>query len=347
MPARQRIEYFDVLRAIAIVAVVVLHTAASRWYSLPSSSTSWQALNIYDSIVRFCVPVFFMISGALFLRPEQNITIRSMMRKSIPRLVLAFGVWSIFYVVWRGLGPTGFGNARDAVAQLVLGYYHLWFIYALIGLYLVTPLLRKIVLDRAMAWYFVALAAVFASFLPMLVEVPVLGPVVAEALDRAQLHLVLGYSMFFVLGHLLNTVTLSRGALRWCLLGGFAGIAVTALGTAWLSSVQGKNTVFFYQYLTPNVVIVAVAVFCAAKYWGERYSLSAGWRRVIGAISTYSFGVYMVHPFFQEALAGYGINSALAHPVFSVPLVAIAILIPSFMVAFVVRRVPKVGAYIA
>ncbi|WP_104109341.1 acyltransferase [Arthrobacter sp. N199823] len=347
MPARQRIEYFDVLRAIAIVAVVVLHTAASRWYSLPSSSTSWQALNIYDSIVRFCVPIFFMISGALFLRPEQNITIRSMMRKSIPRLLLAFGVWSIFYVAWRGFGPTGFGSPKDAVAQLVLGYYHLWFIYALIGLYLVTPLLRKIVADRAMAWYFVALAAVFASFLPMLVEVPVLGPVVAAALDKAQLHLVLGYSMFFVLGHLLNTVALSRAALRWCLLGGLAGIAITALGTFWLSSVQGKNTVFFYQYLTPNVVIVAVAVFCAAKYWGERYSMSARWRRVIGPISAYSFGIYMVHPFFQELLAGYGINSALLHPVFSVPMVAVAILIPSFLAAAVVRRIPKVGAYIA
>lgn len=347
MSARQRIEYFDVLRAIAIVAVIVLHTAASRWYELPPSSSSWRALNIYDSIVRFCVPIFFMISGALFLRPKQNVTIRSIWRKSIPRLLLAFGVWSIFYVVWRAFGPTGFGNSREVLAQLLLGYYHLWFIYALIGLYLVTPLLRTIAADRKIAWYFVALAAVFASFVPMLMEAPVLGPVVAEVVDKAQLHLVLGYSMFFVLGHLLNTATLSRTVLLWCLTGGIAGIAVTAFGTAWLSIVQGKNTVFFYQYLTPNVAIVAVAVFCSAKYWGERYSLSAGWRRVIGPVSAYSFGIYMVHPFFQELLATYGVNTALAHPMFSVPLVALAILIPSLLASLVVRRIPKIGSSIS
>ncbi|WP_449373485.1 acyltransferase [Arthrobacter psychrolactophilus] len=343
MPARQRIEYFDVLRAIAIIAVVVLHTAASRWYTLPPSSTSWQALNIYDSMVRFCVPIFFMISGALFLQPERNITVRSLMRKSIPRLLLAFVLWSGFYAAWHGFGPNGHGSIRNTLAQFVLGYYHLWFIYAMIGLYLITPLLRKIVEVRAIAWYFVALAGVFASIAPMLVPVPV----VAEALDKAQLHLVLGYSMFFVLGHLLNTATLSRKALMWCLLSGLAGIIVTAVGTAWLSMLQGKNTVFFYQYLTPNVIAAAVAVFCAAKYWGEKHTLSFGWRRFIGPISAYSFGIYMVHPFFQEFLAGRGISSQLAHPVFSVPITTLAILIPSFIVAFVVRRIPKIGAYIA
>ena len=347
MPARQRIEYFDVLRAIAIIAVVVLHTAAARWYSLPPSSTSWQALNIYDSMVRFCVPVFFMISGALFLQPERNVTVRSLMRKSIPRLVLAFVLWSGFYAAWHGFGPDGNGSIRNTLAQFVLGYYHLWFIYALIGLYLVTPLLRKIVEVRAVAWYFVALAGVFASIVPMVTAVPVVGPVVVEALDKAQLHLVLGYSMFFVLGHLLNTTTLSRKALVCWLLGGMAGIVATAVGTAWLSVAQGKNTVFFYQYLTPNVVVVAVAVFCAAKYWGERHTLSLGWQRLIGPISAYSFGIYMVHPFFQELLAGYGISSQLAHPVFSVPITTLAILIPSFIVAFVVRRIPKIGAYVA
>ena len=62
-----RVEYFGVLRVVAILAVLVLHTAAKQWYVLPVDSAGWQTLNVFDSAARFCVPIFFMVSGALFL----------------------------------------------------------------------------------------------------------------------------------------------------------------------------------------------------------------------------------------------------------------------------------------
>lgn len=108
----------------------------------------------------------------------------------------------------------------------------------------------------------------------MLTAVPVVGPVLVDALDKAQLHLVLGYSMFFSSGAPVEHRQLVAESAYVVPVGrGLAGIVATAVGTAWLSMLQGKNTVFFYQYLTPNVIAVAVAVFCAAKYWGERHTV--------------------------------------------------------------------------
>ena len=64
--------YIDVLRIIACFSVIMLHTSAQAWYSLPVDSGGFKIANSYDALFRFGVPVFVMISGALFLAPEKE-----------------------------------------------------------------------------------------------------------------------------------------------------------------------------------------------------------------------------------------------------------------------------------
>lgn len=53
--------YPDLLRILASFAVVVLHSAAVGFYGrFAPDTTQFQACNFYNSIVRFCVPVFDM-----------------------------------------------------------------------------------------------------------------------------------------------------------------------------------------------------------------------------------------------------------------------------------------------
>ena len=70
-----RILYFDFLRIFATLAVMVLHVAAQNWYSTSVSSFEWQTFNFFNSIVRWGVPIFVMISGALFLNERETHTI--------------------------------------------------------------------------------------------------------------------------------------------------------------------------------------------------------------------------------------------------------------------------------
>lgn len=72
-PTTKHIVYFDYLRITAIIAIVVLHSASQNWYAADITSPTWNAFNIYDSLMRWGVPVFVMISGALFLSKEQPI----------------------------------------------------------------------------------------------------------------------------------------------------------------------------------------------------------------------------------------------------------------------------------
>ena len=68
----QRIAYFDVLRILATFAVIVLHLSAQHWADTDVYSRAWQAFNLYDSAVRWAVPVFVMISGSVSLRLAES-----------------------------------------------------------------------------------------------------------------------------------------------------------------------------------------------------------------------------------------------------------------------------------
>ena len=69
MEKKERIIQFDLLRVVAIFAMMMLHVAASQFDSVAVGSSEWFWFNFYDSIVRFCVPVLVMISGIFFQDP--------------------------------------------------------------------------------------------------------------------------------------------------------------------------------------------------------------------------------------------------------------------------------------
>ena len=70
-----RILYFDFLRIFATLSVMVLHVTAQNWHGTSVSSFEWQTFNFFNSIVRWGVPIFVMISGALFLNERETHTI--------------------------------------------------------------------------------------------------------------------------------------------------------------------------------------------------------------------------------------------------------------------------------
>lgn len=100
MEKRNRMVYLDTLRVAAACAVMVLHISAQNWYSVDVNGYDWAIFNFYDSIVRWAVPVFVMISGALFLNRE--IKICDLYRKYSARLVVAYFSWSTIYAIIGG-----------------------------------------------------------------------------------------------------------------------------------------------------------------------------------------------------------------------------------------------------
>ena len=147
MENKERIIYFDLLRVVAIFAMMMLHVAASQFDSVAVGSSEWFWFNFYDSIVRFCVPVLVMISGIFFLDPKRTYSIEKLLKKNVFRLVTAYFFWAFCYALvdaFLEYRTFHMEFVQSLVKNTFTGRYHLWFVYMMIGLYLLVPILRKI-----------------------------------------------------------------------------------------------------------------------------------------------------------------------------------------------------------
>ena len=159
------------------------------------------------------------------------------------RIAAALAVWGTAYALVERVQVHGLSweSVRAALYQVLLGKtcFHLWFLYMLLGLYLVTPVLRALCGGRPGGFPLVFPAGVFFTFLlPTLLR---LRPSQTVSLYQSYLNikLVLGYVGYYVLGYYLKEYTLSRPAEYLIYLLGIAGAAVTVGGTAWLSQQRG------------------------------------------------------------------------------------------------------------
>ena len=73
---KKRIVYFDVLKVITCFMVIMIHVISRNWYVLDLKSNEFTFLTILDSICRCAVPIYLMISGAIFLNEDKNIKIK-------------------------------------------------------------------------------------------------------------------------------------------------------------------------------------------------------------------------------------------------------------------------------
>ena len=77
--------YLDILRIMSAFMVVMVHVSAQEWGNVPVNSIEWQTLNVYDCLVIPSVPLFFMISGALFLNENYEISLKKLFLKKCRR----------------------------------------------------------------------------------------------------------------------------------------------------------------------------------------------------------------------------------------------------------------------
>ena len=100
-----------------------------------------------------------MISGALFLRAGKMMTVHTVFHKYVKRLLICYITWTVIYDVFYTVMNKG--DAECFILHLFETPVHLWYLMMLIGMYLMTPVLRQITKDRAMTLYMIWILLVF------------------------------------------------------------------------------------------------------------------------------------------------------------------------------------------
>ena len=353
--AESRVLYFDFLRIVAMIAVITLHTAASNWGSIDIHSFSWRTFNFFDAIVRWGVPVFTMISGALFLGNARELKIKTLYFKNVLRLVVAFLFWSVAYAT--ALFIFGDRSIRTFVAHVIQGHYHMWFLFMIVGLYIITPLLRKITADKKATQYFLILSLIFTFVIPaILLGIKIVDKYVGANGDllnfansvygNVNYHFTLGYSTYFVLGYYLHTTEISKKVEKAIYILGILGFAATIILTKYISYYLGSPNGTFYGNMTINVLLESVAVFTLAKCRISKIIQGGRTEKIIKRLSKYSFGIYLVHAGFISVLGKLGLTTLSFNPILAVIVIVAIVFALSYCVSAVLNRIPYINKYI-
>lgn len=345
---QERMIHIDCLRILACFSVLMLHSAAQHWYGLPVSSTDWLVINSYDAVVRFGVPIFVMISGALFLVPSKEIKIRTLYTHNIFRLVVLYFVWSAVYGLFdcRGYDWSTL-KIGDILIEIYNGRYHLWYLPMLIGIYMLLPVLKKWVAHASQKeiQYFLLLFLIFTigqNTIMSLKPTEWLG-FFWGAFDFGN---ILEYPAYFVLGYYIVHYGIEGKWHKWIYLGGVLGACANVLVSNYKALAAGAPNGAIYDSfnLFTFLIVVAIFLFFVAKV--SQWKVGSGMRSAINEISMATLGIYLMHLLWMELLQSWGIDSMLFSPVIGVPLCAFICFVICFFCAALLRRIPVIGKFL-
>nr|WP_026123102.1 acyltransferase family protein [Nocardiopsis chromatogenes] len=341
----------DLARVAAMAAVVVIHAYSPLVTEVYTGqgSTSWWTSTALDAALRWCVPVFVMISGALLLGPRDE-TAPAFYRKRWARIGVPLVVWTVAYLAWD-MWRTGL-TLSGAVQQAASGQpgIHLYFLYVIAGLYVFTPFLRTLAgaASRGALYWFAGAALAFGAADQALGLIDGVGGTTAAARF-------LPFVGYYVLGWLLFHAPTGPRVLRiglTLLITGSAAGAVGAGALAELAGEWGAGADYAFDFLSPAVIAASVGAFLVLREAGLR--LASSERRTAALVSRTvrraaapSFGVYLVHVMVLFSLRDlFGMPAAGPWSVMAAAGYAVVVTAVSLALVEVIRRIPLARAVV-
>lgn len=279
-----RIFYLDILKLVAALAVIMLHVSCYYCF-IPNWSGDWLIGCILDSACRWCVPIFFMASGVVFIQKEEMPTNRIWI-KYIPHLLIVFIIWNIFYTA--GLDPLISMLKGDVIdwhfepVELLHPYTHLWFLPVLIVMYIMVPLFKairdnlRLIRYMLLVWFICICISCFAP----------------DILGVARAGWLVNYSGLFLLGYYLHRVDFTKKKRTIICIIGAISLLFTIAVTTYSKYSCGIFNQKYFEYLAPNVVVMAASIFVGFKYLP---SMNPRFQKIIQALSPLQLGIYVIH----------------------------------------------------
>lgn len=350
----ERVVWADILKVFAIVGVIVIHSSAPYLMEYEKSSSGWWAANLYDSICRWCIPVFFMLSGTFILEQVQKQSLRSFFLKRLKRICIPFFFWSAVYFFWR----ISVNNEKISFTEIVRlfvkepAYYHLWFIYTLIGLYFLSPFIGVYLkhASKANIRGFLLMWFVLGSFLP---TIELLFSI-ETYLSIATPSFIFYYAGYFVLGYLLKDVYVKRIWLIFLIAVFLMALFFTMYGT-YILTVKIKNGVFtdaLYEYFSVNVLLMSIPVFLVFKSikWPFIIIESSKGKPFFHSLALSIPGIYLVHAmvvsFLKRGILQFMVPDKGTDPWIAIPWFASIVLSVSFCFTYVIRLIPGIRSMV-
>ena len=344
-----RIVFVDYVRVFACFLVMLVHSsenfygadssglAGSMSYLANESNRLW--VSVYDGFSRMSVPLFMIVSAFLLVPMKQGQSMTSFYKRRflrvLPPMICFMVLYSLLPLLWGGMTwEQSLTDLKNLPWNFPSMAGHLWFMYPLISLYLIIPVVSPW-LERSTAkeeLIFIALFIV-STFIPY-IHRWILPEVWGECFWNGyhMLWYCSGYLGYLVLAHYI------RKHLDWNqkkrltvgLLSVIVGAAITIL-SFYLQATPGIDIVTprleeGWAFCTPNVVLLTFGAFILFSCIKQTKAPA-----IVTELSKLSFGMYLMHMFFLVMWASLFIPETPANPVLPVVITIPSIAILTFI----------------
>lgn len=322
---KRRIVYLDILRCLACLMVILMHTPK------PYSASGW-VLSGISLLTAPCIGLFFMVSGALLL--PVSISTNEFLKHRLTKIAIPALIWTLIEVVINAIANQSFYEGLRSVLSIpfsVQGNPTLWFVHAIIGLYLVAPIISP--------WLLKASKREIELFL-LLWGVTLCFPFIRSfvAVDQSTsgvLYYFAGYLGYFVFGYYLhNHVERLNGVL-------LVGLFVVPLCCAAICKLSNFRVDFYdwFWYQSILVTMMCMAIFMQTKLWFGKTTINPLFRKYLTDFTNCTFGIYLFH-FFVVRRVLWKFNLNLLSDGGIVETFVLATII-SYLLVHLISRLPK------
>lgn len=334
--------WIDLVKIAAIIAVIVFHVDGELLHADDIYTSTWWASNIVMAAVHWCVPVFVMISGALLLDPQKTESLATFYRKRLARVLLPLVFWGVFYLGWiwfKGAIRNEPPSVISLIRLLIEGrpYYHMWFLYMILGLYFFTPFFRKIIATTSTRdlWILViCMLALMAGHEMLSVaiawrdDVPIARP--------PFLGLFLPFIPYFFLGYLIRFKSPQPSVwLLWLVL--ILTIGLSA-GGYYASRRMEISQLGNYFYSNQGIGVVCSSIVVLYLFKTCRWSIvSASFTRTLSMLT---LGVYLIHPIILECFTRTGLGFGIKPSAWWILVLSLLVAVASFLACWIIQKIP-------
>lgn len=349
----KRIFYFDVLRAVAILLVILSHVCKTFAGNFPIGSFNWLFSAGFADIAVMGVPVFLMISGALLL--GRDYTLKDFMKRRFSRILIPFIFWALLLPICKMMFLGEAWTVSNYIKLFFLDQY--WFIWMLIGAYLLLPIMNSFVkefeldgLAYLLIIWFVTMI-LFREFSFGIIEK------LFEVHPMGWKEIFAGYFGFFPLGYYLSIKKFKFSDKQMCLIGLVLLVVFTAINLAHtLIDGPKNNALSYYGYRRIVSTIQCIGLFLFIQYFSKYCEENSGTfknkvysffkdtaiSKLILSISICSYGIYLTHYFWLYPLRYVSHN---IFPIFSqnpilIPVVLAFIALMSWILVLIFSKIP-------
>lgn len=291
--------YLEYLRVVSMFSVVLIHIFVTARTDFPGHTGSEEIIsNIIGQILHYAVPIFFMITGALFLQESKKIDLTTLYKKYIKRyllIILIFG-WGFAFIEQISNKEYSFMAIINSFISMIKGetWAHMWYLYTLVGIMMVLPIIKLIVKNSNenddLLKYILILLIIFSSFANTIgnmfnfnigIEIPISSIYVA----------------YMIFGYLIDKKT-KKCNIKICT----SVISITSIIIIVCNIARENLKLQFLEpigsYNSPIILIMSIAIFELIKeIINNRKNISEKLDKFVLNVSEYTFGVYIIHMF--------------------------------------------------